>query len=81
MLSPADKMILSGFLLHRQMIRISLTTKKNRIGGVMVSVIASSAVDRGFEPRSGQTKNYEIAMRCFSAKHTALRRNSKDYLA
>ena len=28
----------------------------NRIGGVMVSVLASSAVTRGFEPRSGQTK-------------------------
>ena len=47
----------------------------------MVSVIASSAVDRGFEPRSGQTTDYELDMRCFSAKHTALRRNSKDYLA
>ena len=31
----------------------------NRIGGVMVSVLASSTVDRGFEPRSGQTKDYE----------------------
>ena len=30
----------------------------NRIGGVMVSVLTSSAVDRGFEPRSGQTKDY-----------------------
>jgi hypothetical protein len=29
--------------------------QKYRIGGVMVSVLASSAVDRGFEPRSGQT--------------------------
>ena len=29
--------------------------KRNRIGGVMVSVLASSAVDRGFEPRSSQT--------------------------
>ena len=28
----------------------------NRIGGVMVSVLASSAVTRGFEPRSDQTK-------------------------
>jgi hypothetical protein len=28
----------------------------NRIGGVMVRVFALSAVDRGFEPRSGQTK-------------------------
>ena len=29
--------------------------QKHRIGGVMVSVLASSAVDRGLEPRSGQT--------------------------
>jgi hypothetical protein len=53
----------------------------NRIGGVMVSVLISSAVDRGFEPRSGQTKDYEIGICCFSAKHTALRRKSKDWLA
>jgi hypothetical protein len=26
----------------------------NHIGGVMVSVLASSAVNRGFEPRSGK---------------------------
>jgi hypothetical protein len=30
----------------------------NRIGSVMVSVLASSAVDRGFEPRSGQANDY-----------------------
>ena len=47
----------------------------------MVSVLASSAADRGFEPRSGQTKDYKIGMCCFSAKHTALRRKSKDWLA
>ena len=41
----------------------------NRIGGVMVSVLASSAVDRGFEPRSGQTKHYNIGICCFYAKH------------
>jgi hypothetical protein len=29
----------------------------NRIGGAMVSVLASSAVDRGFQPRSGHTKD------------------------
>jgi hypothetical protein len=50
----------------------------NRIGGVMVSVLASSAVDRGFEPRSGQTKDYKIGICCFSAKHAALRRKNKD---
>ena len=55
--------------------------QKHRIGGVMVSVLASSAVDRGFEPRSGQTKDYEIGMCCFSAKHAALRRKRKDWLA
>ena len=52
--------------------------KHNRIGGVMVSVIASSMVDRGFEPRSGQTKDYKIDICCFSAKHAALRGQSKD---
>ena len=36
----------------------------NRIGGVMVSVIASSAVDRGFEPWSDQTKDYKIGICC-----------------
>ena len=41
--------------------------QKHRIGGVMVSVVASSAVDRGFEPRSGQTKDYKIGICCFSA--------------
>ena len=53
----------------------------NHIGGVMVSVLASSAVNRGFDPRSGQTKDYEIGMCCFSAKNAALRRKSKDWLA
>jgi hypothetical protein len=32
----------------------------SRIGAVMVSVLASSAVDCGFEPRSGQTKDYKL---------------------
>jgi hypothetical protein len=46
----------------------------------MVSVLASSAVDRWFEPWSGQTKDYKIGMCCFSDKHAALRRKSKDWL-
>jgi hypothetical protein len=37
-----------------------------RIGGVMVSVLALSAVDRGFEHRSGQPKAYKIGIYCFS---------------
>jgi hypothetical protein len=47
----------------------------------MVNVLTSSAVDRGFEPRSGQTKDYEIGICCFSSKHAALRRKSKHWLA
>jgi hypothetical protein len=47
----------------------------------MVRVLASSAVDRGFEPRSGQTKDYKIGICCFSAKHAALRRKNKDWSA
>ena len=46
----------------------------NRIGGVMVSVLASSAVDRG-------TKDYALGICCFFAKHAALRRKNKDWLA
>jgi hypothetical protein len=47
----------------------------------MVSVLASNAVDRGFEPRSGQNKDYKIGICCFSAKYAALRRKNKDRLA
>ena len=46
----------------------------------MVSVLVSSAVDRGLEHRSGQTKDIKIGMCCFSAENTALRRKSKDWL-
>ena len=40
----------------------------NRIGGVMVSMLASSVVDRGFDPRPGQTIEYKIGICCFSDK-------------
>ena len=53
----------------------------NRIDGVMVSVLTSSTVDHGFELKSGQTKDYKIGICCFSAKHAALRRKSKDWFA
>jgi hypothetical protein len=51
---------------------------RNRIGGIMVNVLASSAVDHGFEPRLGQTKDYKIGICYFSAKQAALRRKNKD---
>jgi hypothetical protein len=47
----------------------------------MISVFVLSVVDRGFEPQWGQTKDYKIGICCFSAKHAALRRKSKDWFA
>ena len=47
----------------------------------MISMLVSSVVDRGFEPRSGQTKDYKFGICCFSAKYAALRRKNKDWLA
>jgi hypothetical protein len=52
-----------------------VTMRVNRIGG------ASSVVDHGFEPRSGQTKDFKIGICCFSAMYVALRSKSKDWLA
>ena len=53
----------------------------HRICGATVSMLASNGVDCGFEHMSVQTKDYGIHIYCFSAKHTALRRKSKDWLA
>jgi hypothetical protein len=58
-----------------------MASKFNRIGDVMVSVLASSVVDRGFETRSGQTIEYKIGVCCLSVKHGALWRKSKNWLA
>ena len=44
----------------------------------MVTMLVSIVEDHGFEPRSVQTKGYKIGICCFSAKHAALRRKSKD---
>ena len=52
----------------------------NHIGGVMVSVLASSALNRGFDSRSGQTKDNNIGSCCFSDKHAVLKRKSNDWL-
>jgi len=44
-------------------------------------VLASSAIDRGFQPRTGQTKDFKDWYFLISANHTALRNKSKDWLA
>jgi hypothetical protein len=51
------------------------------MGGVIVSVFASSEVDRVFEPQSGQPNDYTIGSCCLSAEHTTLRGKNKDWLA
>jgi hypothetical protein len=43
-----------------------------RIDGVMVSVLPLSVVDCGFDPRSGQTKDYKFGICCFSARYNKL---------
>jgi hypothetical protein len=45
-----------------------ISSHANHIGGVMISVLASSAVDRGFEHRLGQTKDKKKGICCFSAQ-------------
>ena len=67
--------------MKKQIVTLFLLILVNRIGGVMVSMLASSAVDCVFEPWSGQTKEYKIGICCFSTKHAAFRRKSKDWLA
>jgi len=47
----------------------------------MFVMLAWSTIDRGFEPRLGQTKDYDIGICCFSVKHAALMRMSNDWLA
>ena len=65
---------------HINQLSIYFLPQENHID-VKVSVLTSSVVDHGFESRSGQTKDYEIGICCFSAKHTALQRKGKDQLA
>jgi hypothetical protein len=47
----------------------------------MVSMFVLIAVDCGFQPGSGQTKDYKIGIFTFSAKHTALRSKNKNWLS
>jgi len=47
----------------------------------MINMLASSAVDRKFEPWSGQIKNYRIDICCFFVEHSVLRSKSNDWLA
>ena len=54
----------------------------NLIGlDVMVSLLASDVVDRGFELLLDQTTDYDIVTCCFFVKQAVLRSKSTDWLA
>ena len=44
------------------LVRLEHHNLRNRIDGVMVSILTSSAIDHGFKPRTGQTKDYNIGV-------------------
>ena len=46
----------------------------------MIDMFALGAVGSEFEPRLGQTEDYEIGIYCY-AKHAASRSDVKDWLA
>ena len=48
--------------------------------GVKVSVLNLNAEGHGFDPILDKTKDIKIGICCFSAKHTAFRSKSKDWL-
>jgi hypothetical protein len=62
-------------------LQVQIYHVSNCIGGVIVRVLALSAVNRGFELWSDQTKNYKIGICCFSARHIVLRRKCKEWWA
>jgi hypothetical protein len=61
---------------------LAFLANENHIGGVMVSMLASSAVDCGFEPLyQVKQKTMKLVFVASLLKHAVLRRNSKDLLA
>ena len=52
----------------------------NHISGVVVSVFASSVINRVFESRSGQTHDYKIGISSFFAMHATAKRKNKEWL-
>ena len=48
------------------------------LGHTLLYELCLILIDRGFEPRSDQTKDYKIGFCFFSAKHAALRNKRND---
>jgi hypothetical protein len=56
------------------------TVESNHIGGVIVSVLNTLSVNRGFEPWLSKTQYHVIDMCFFSTTHTALQSKNKHWL-
>jgi hypothetical protein len=67
-----------SFYIHLSLHITGTNYNCNRIDGVMVSVLSSNAVDRGFEPRSAPTKDNTIGICCFFSNYVALRIKNKE---
>jgi len=46
-----------------------------------VCMFVSSAVDREFDPRSGETKHFKTCIGCFSVRYAAWRSKNDDWMA
>ena len=65
----------------RSLYEIKTSKNDNIIGGVMVSVLGSSAVDHGFESQSSKIKDYKIIICCCSVTYTAIKSKNKYLLS
>ena len=72
-----------GFLIIIKYVNLkrSMQDFENVIGGVIDRLLASSAVDLGFESRTDQSKDYQTGINRFSAKRAAIRRKSNYWFA
>jgi hypothetical protein len=48
--------------------KVTIHTTQTTLLTTNVCMLASSVVDHGFEPQSGQTKDYKIVICCYKAK-------------
>ena len=72
---------LNCLIFHYLLPSVIFEIQHNRLGGVMVKVLALSTEGPRFHPWPGQTKDIKIGIYCFSAKHAALMSKSKDWSA
>jgi hypothetical protein len=74
-----DSIIHSKKIMHLLMLPVM-----RKLGNTLILFSLNIAAQNGYIdvvcPRSGQTKDYEIGIGCFSTKYAALRGNNKNWL-